>query len=59
VIAITDELVATTPTTMAGIAALISFWSEIMDDETANRDFASTQEFLEKLGASLAKWGQA
>jgi hypothetical protein len=55
---ITDELVATTPTTAAGVAALISYWSEIMDEETINRDLQGTQEFLEKLGEALGR-GQA
>jgi hypothetical protein len=47
---ITEELVETTPTTMAGLAALLTYWSEIMDEDTADRDFLKTSEFLEKLG---------
>jgi DNA-binding SARP family transcriptional activator len=51
---ITAELVATTPTTIAGIAALLGYWSEIMEEDTIDRAFEDTQEFLERLGGVLA-----
>jgi hypothetical protein len=52
---VTEELVATTPTTMAGVAALLAYWSEIMGDDGAGQrqDIYDTQEFLEHLAEAI------
>jgi hypothetical protein len=52
---ITAELVATTPTTIAGIAALLGYWSEIMEEDTIDRDFEDTQALLATLGEALTE----
>jgi hypothetical protein len=52
---ITAELAATTPTTIAGIAALLGYWSEIMEEDTINRAFEDTQALLAGLGEALTE----
>jgi hypothetical protein len=52
---ITAELVATTPTTIAGIAALLGYWSEIMEEDTIDREFEDTQALLARLGEALTE----
>jgi hypothetical protein len=52
---ITEELAAAPPTTMAGVAAVLAYWSEIMEEDEHDRDFHSTQEFLDKMGTALLR----
>jgi hypothetical protein len=52
---ITAQLVGTTPTTIAGIAALLAYWSEIMEEDTIDRAFEDTQALLARLGEALTE----
>jgi hypothetical protein len=48
----------TSPTTVAGIAAVLSYWSGIMNEDTCFRDIYHTQDFLKRLSGALQR-GQA
>jgi hypothetical protein len=50
---ITEELVATVPTTVAGFAAVLAHWSDVMEEDSCERDFDSTVLFLENLAEAL------
>jgi hypothetical protein len=39
---LSEELVTTAPTTLAGVAAVLAYWSEIMEENEWGRDFHST-----------------
>jgi hypothetical protein len=47
------EFHASPPTTMAGVAAVLAHWAEIMKEDGDHFDFYGTQEFLENLSAAL------
>jgi hypothetical protein len=51
---ITEEFAATPPTTMAGVAALLSYWSETMEEDSEHLDFHCTRDLLEGLSEALA-----
>jgi hypothetical protein len=42
---------------MPGIAALIAYWAQIMDEDQHERDFVATQQFLESLSEGLKAIG--
>jgi hypothetical protein len=52
---VTEELGTTAPTTMAGVATLLAYWSEIMGDDgdDQRQDFYDTQEFLERFAEAI------
>jgi hypothetical protein len=35
---------------------MLAYWSEVMDEDDADMDFHSTQEFLANLSGALAGW---
>jgi hypothetical protein len=55
---INKELFATTPTTMAGTAALLAHWSKVMTDRDCSLDWISTQDFLGRLSRGLRAAGR-
>jgi hypothetical protein len=57
IVRINKELFATTPTTMAGTAALLAHWSKVMTDRDCSLDWISTQDFLGRLSRGLRAAG--
>jgi hypothetical protein len=55
--ALSKQIIETSPTTVAGVAAVIAHWSEVMDEEEHDRDFISTTEFLESLAEGVKAVG--
>jgi hypothetical protein len=51
--ALTDELLQVAPTTVAGVTAALAHWADVADDETADRDFERTREFIEHMAESM------
>jgi hypothetical protein len=54
---LSKQLIETAPTTVAGVAAVLAHWSEVMDEEEHDRDFISTTEFLESLAEGVKAIG--
>jgi hypothetical protein len=52
---ITDELLDTVPTTFAGIAATLAHWANVVDEDTADRDFQRTMEFMEYIAEAARR----
>jgi hypothetical protein len=50
---VTEEFGAVAPTTMAGVAAVLGYWYEIMDDSSSHFDYAATVDFLGRLTDAL------
>jgi hypothetical protein len=50
-------LIETSPTTVAGVAAVLAHWSKIMNEDEHDRDFISTTEFLESLAEGVKALG--
>jgi hypothetical protein len=50
---ITKEFAATPPTTMAGMAAVLAHWSEIMNEDSNHLDFYDTRKFLGYLAEAI------
>jgi hypothetical protein len=53
---LSQQLIETSPTTVAGVAAVLAHWSKVMDEDEHDRDLISTQEFLANLSGALAGW---
>ena len=56
-IGLSRQLIETRATTMAGIAAVLGYWSQVMDEEEHDRDLISTREFLEKIAEAAQAIG--
>jgi hypothetical protein len=54
---LSKEIIETAPTTMAGVAAVLAHWSNVMNEEDHDRDFISTTEFLESLAKGVKAIG--
>jgi hypothetical protein len=50
---VTEELGTVAPTTMAGVAALLGYWYEIMDESSDHFDSSATSDFLGRLADAL------
>jgi len=50
---VTEEFGTVAPTTMAGVAAVLRYWYEIMDDGSSHFDYSSTVDFLGRLADAL------
>jgi hypothetical protein len=55
--ALSKQLIETAPTTVAGVAAVLAHWSEVMDEEEHDRDFISTGELLKNLAKGVKAIG--
>jgi hypothetical protein len=56
---VTEEFGAVAPTTMAGVAAVLRYWYEIMDDGSCHFDYRATVNFLGRLTDALHEQEQA
>jgi hypothetical protein len=54
---LSKQLIETSPTTVAGVAAVLAHWSEVMDEDEHDRDFISTTEFLQSLAKGVKALG--
>jgi hypothetical protein len=54
---LSKQIIETSPTTVAGVAAVLAHWSKVMDEDEHDRDFISTGEFLEKLAKGVKALG--
>ncbi len=50
---LSQRLIETSPTTVAGVAALLAHWSNVMDENQHDRDFISTAELLKNLAKGV------
>jgi hypothetical protein len=54
---LSKQLIETSPTTVAGVAAVLAHWSKVMDEDEHDRDFISTTEFLQSLAKGVKAIG--
>jgi hypothetical protein len=54
---LSQQLIETPPTTVAGVAALLAHWSKAMDEDEHDRDFISTGELLKNLAKGVKALG--
>jgi hypothetical protein len=46
---LSKRLAETSPTTVAGLTALLAYWAEAMDENKVGLDFLDTQQFMKNL----------
>jgi hypothetical protein len=51
---LTEEMIDTPPTTIGGVAAVLTYWSEIATEDQHFLDLYATAGFLEKMGQAAA-----
>jgi hypothetical protein len=56
-IAVTAEMIATQPTTIAGLAALLKYWSKIANESDHHIDLWATKDFMRQLAKSAQALG--
>jgi hypothetical protein len=54
---LSKQIIETSPTTVAGVAAVLAHWSKIMDEDEHDRDFISTGELLKNLAKGIKAIG--